>query len=194
MTTFLAQTLIDQGYIGATGATPYRPATTEQVDVLRSISDQSFAGLVSGVPSPTAIHININFDGTQNNGAFVADGESSTNVWQLSKLQRDATGDLNTIYIPGIGAQTLPSGTLDANGNPAPGSSPSNWESTPWKAGEIGNVALEGAYFGLIDRVSAVLLENPNAEIALNLAGFSRGSAEAVAFANLLNERGIVHW
>jgi hypothetical protein len=191
VTTYLAPTLVDQGYAGSTAGTPYKPPTADQLTQLQTIYGTSFSGQVSSAASATAIHININFDGTQNNGAYPASGESPTNVWQLAKLQTEVADQRNIIYQSGVGAQTVPSGTLDANGNPAPGSSPSNWESTPWKAGEIGKAILENAYVQLTDRIEAIRSENPNAEIALNLAGFSRGSAEAVAFANLVNERGI---
>ncbi|TXT37571.1 MAG: putative histidine secretory acid phosphatase [Comamonadaceae bacterium] len=194
MTTYIAQTLIDQGYTGATGTTPYKPATAGQITQLQNIYNKSFAGQVTGTASTNAIHININFDGTQNNGKILLPGDvSETNVWKLSDLQRNAGDQRNTIYESGIGAQTVKSGTLDANGNPAPGSSPSDWESTPWKAGEVGNAILDSAYKRLTARVAAILADpnTANAEIALNLAGFSRGSAEAVAFANLLNQRGI---
>ena len=96
MTTYLAQSLIDQGYTGATGTTPYRPATTGQLALLQSLYNQSLAGQASSTASSSAIHININFDGTQNNGTFTAPGESSTNVWSLSELQKLA-GDQSNI-------------------------------------------------------------------------------------------------
>jgi hypothetical protein len=44
MTTYLAPTLVDQGYTGATGNTPFKPATAGQITQLRHIDNQSFAG------------------------------------------------------------------------------------------------------------------------------------------------------
>jgi hypothetical protein len=192
MSNELSITLQAQGYTGATAGTPYKPTTEAQRQTLQELYNRSFTGQVQSPPSSQAVHLNVNFDGTQNS-EFPVPGESRTNVWQLQNLQQSAVDvdRLNTIYERGIGAQTVLTGTLDANGNPAPGSSTSNWESTPWKAGEIGNQILESAYVKLSRRVAAILAENPNAEIALNLSGFSRGSAQAVAFGNLLNERGI---
>jgi predicted RNA-binding protein with TRAM domain len=190
-TPYLAPTLQDQGYTGATGTTPYKPATTQQVDTLQSLYNNSPVANAPQVVSATATVININFDGTKNNGEFPAPGETSTNVFELARLQREAGNPNNTIYLPGVGAQTVPVGTLDANGNPAPGSSPSNWDSIPFNAGDVANSIVKDAYTQLTDRVGAILSENPNAEISLNLSGFSRGGAEATAFANYVNEHGI---
>ena len=190
-TPYLAPTLKDQGYTGATGTTPYKPATTQQVYALQGLYNNSPAANAPQVVSTTATVININFDGTKNNGDFPASGEASTNVFELTRLQREVSNPSNTIYLPGVGSQTVPTGTLDANGNPAPGSSPSNWDSIPFNAGDIANSIVEDAYFRLTTRVATILAENPNAEISLNLSGFSRGGAEAVAFANYVNEHGI---
>ena len=190
-TPYLAPMLQEQGYTGATGTTPYKPATTQQVDALKGLYNNSSAANTPQVVSFTATVININFDGTKNNGEFPASGESATNVYELSKLQMDANGKANTIYLPGVGAQIVRTGTLDANGNPAPGSSPSNWDSIPSNAGGLANGIVERAYQQLSTRVTAILADNPNAEISLNLSGFSRGGAQAVAFANYVNERGI---
>lgn len=68
MTTYLAPALVDQGYTGSTAGTPYKPPTADQLTQLQTIYGTSFSGQVSSAPSATAIHININFDGTQNNG------------------------------------------------------------------------------------------------------------------------------
>ena len=112
-TTYLAPNLKDQGYTGATGTTPYKPANTQQVDALRNFYNNSPVANAPQVVSATAIVININFDGTKNNGEFPAPGESSTNIAKLSNLQKETNGVDNTIYLPGVGAQTVPTGTLD---------------------------------------------------------------------------------
>lgn len=92
----------------------------------------------------------------------------------------------------GVGAQTAPTEAVHPlTGNPVPEASISNLQALPMNAGAASTVILEKAYDQLRERVNAVLADNPNAEISLNLSGFSRGGAQAVAFANLLNERGI---
>jgi hypothetical protein len=179
MTTYLSPELVDLGYTGVTGTTPYQPSTAQQVTALQNLYANALSGSALTASAPNATHININFDGTQNNRDFPAEGEVMTNIGQIAGLQEKGADQRNTIYMPGIGAQTSADG------------SPSNLESTPWKAGEIGNQILEDAYRLLTNRVSEILLADPNAPIEINLAGFSRGGAEAVAFANLLNERGI---
>ncbi len=190
-TTYIAPTLKDQGYTGASGTTPYKPPTATQQGTLQDLSTNA---AVTGVPRTVATNatvLNINFDGTQNNGQFPAKGEVPTNVSQLSDLQVKANGSANTIYMPGVGAQTKPSDAKDANGNPAPGSNASSWDSLPSNAGKISNSILADAYQQLSDRVRAIQQDNPDAPISINLSGFSRGGAEAVAFANMLNERGL---
>lgn len=54
MTTYLAPQLIDQGYIGATGTTPYRLATASQFSQLQSNYNFSFAGRVLRTVSSSA--------------------------------------------------------------------------------------------------------------------------------------------
>ena len=110
---YLAPTLQDQGYTGATGTTPYKPATTQQVNALQDLYNNSPTANAQQVVSATATVININFDGTKNNGQFPASGEASTNVFELTRLQREVSNPNNTIYLPGVGAQTVPTGTLD---------------------------------------------------------------------------------
>ena len=193
-TPFLAQSLKDKGYTGVTGSTPYKPATPEQTATLQNIYNDKSVTTVPRTVSPTAISLNVNFDGTHNNGLYPATGESATNIFELSKLQGKAPGANpdNTIYLPGVGAQTVPSDTLHpASGNPSLDASPSNLTALPINAGPAAINIVNDAYFKLETRITAILAENPNAEIAINLAGFSRGGAEAVAFANMLNERGI---
>lgn len=189
-TQYLSASLKDEGYTGSSAGMPYKPVTESQAAILRDLYSYGFGGQIVSAASARATHINISFDGTQQ-GEFTVSGESRSNAWVLGDLQTKVGEKLNTIYQEGIGAQTVPAGTLDANGNPAHGSSPSNWESTPWKAGEAAQEILLNAYRRLEIRVNTILADNPSAEMALNLTGFSRGGAEAVAFANMLNERGI---
>lgn len=191
-TSYIAPILVENGYTGATGTTPHRTSDTTQVSTLQNLYANALAGQTI-TKSNSTVQINLNFDGTQNNRDYPdkKNGESQTNVANLDDLQTRSGNGLNTFYFSGIGAQTVPTGTLLPNGNLDPQSSPSNLQSTPWRAGELGNGILEDAYIRLTRRVTTVLTADPDAQIALNLSGFSRGSAEAVAFANLVNERGI---
>lgn len=77
---YLALSLKDQGYTGATGTTPYRPATPDQVGTLQEQYSHSFTSSAPVVVPRKTVVLSFNFDGTQNNGAFPAPGESPTNV------------------------------------------------------------------------------------------------------------------
>jgi hypothetical protein len=190
----LANKLKDLGYVGVTGDTPYKLPTPDQLSELRRIYDDKSLTNAPRVVQSTDINLNVNFDGTHNNGLYPAKGESPTNIHELSKLQRLAQGANpdNTIYMPGVGAQTLPTGTIDPKtGRVADEASPSLWKALPIPAGNEAKAILEKAYDQLKERINATLADNPKASIYINLTGFSRGAAQAVAFANMLNERGI---
>lgn len=190
-TPYLAPALKDQGYTGVTGTTPYKPPTDAQLGALKDAYYNS--PNAPYVISTNAVVINVNLDGTQNNGAYPKPGESPTNVYRLWRLQNEANPDTkeNNLYYPGVGAQKVDSDTKLENGAPAPGSSPSNWESTPIKAGAIANEIVQRAYVDVVKRVEAILDANPNAEISINLSGFSRGGVQDFALANLIDKRGI---
>ncbi|RYD66962.1 MAG: hypothetical protein EOP84_30855, partial [Verrucomicrobiaceae bacterium] len=153
-TPYLAPSLKNQGYTGATGTTPYRPVAAEQVRALQEQYRNSFASGGPLIAPSNTVVVSVNFDGTHNNGAFPAPGESPTNVYRLVQLQQDAGNSRNTFYYPGVGAQTLPTGTLDANGRPAPGTSPSTWDALPSNAGDIANGIVEEAYRDITRRVA----------------------------------------
>ncbi len=187
---YLAPSLRNDGFIGVTGTTPYRAPTADQLNTLRQAYENSFNPPISTRLPAGAIILSFNFDGTQN-GLYPATGESRTNVYQLSELLKDGNGRENTFYFPGIGAQTLPSGTLDVDGRPASGSSPSNWDSVPFRAGEKANLIVERAIFELETRVNAIRAENPDADIRIVTTSHSRGGPQTAAFATAINERGI---
>jgi hypothetical protein len=86
----LASSLVDKGYTGVTGNTPYKPATPEQAATLQNIYNDKSVTTVPRTVSANAISLNVNFDGTHNNGAYPAVGESPTNIFELSKLQGKA--------------------------------------------------------------------------------------------------------
>ena len=136
----ITQTLMQQGYIGATGTTPYTASSAAQVATLQNQYNSALNGQT--ISRSSAIQLTLNFDGTQNNREFLAAGESQTNVASLYLRQREVNED-NSFYYTGVGAQTVSSDALLPNGNPDPRSSPSNLESTPWRAGEIGNEIID---------------------------------------------------
>ena len=138
---YLTQALIDAGYTGATGSTPYQLSTAQQVTTLQTQYANALSGQTLTTSAPGTVQININFDGTQNNRSYPAEGEVMTNIGQLAGLQAGIGNPerfANTIYMPGVGAQ------ISADG------SPSNWESTPWKAGENANSIINNAYDQLV--------------------------------------------
>jgi hypothetical protein len=145
----LASSLVDKGYTGVTGSTPYKPATSEQTATLQSIyNDKSVTTVPRTIPS-TAISLNVNFDGTHNNGLYPATGESPTNIFQLADLQSKASGadKANTMYFSGVGAQTMPSNAVHpVTGNPMNEASPSLIPALPENAGKAATVILEKAF------------------------------------------------
>ena len=184
-TPYLASGLKQEGFTGVTGTTPYKPVSPEGVQALQNLYNNPPIQTVKPVISAGAQVININLDGTQNNGDFPATGESPTNVFELSKLHAQTYGKDNTIYLPGVGA---PQGTPGAATPSVPAS---NWDSINRNAAPIANAIVSRAYDLLISRVAEILQQNPNAEISINLSGFSRGAAQAVALANEIQARGI---
>jgi hypothetical protein len=184
-TPYLARSLQQQGFTGVTGSTPYKSVSPEGVQALQSLYYQPPLQNVKPVITNHAEVININLDGTQNNGSFPAPGESPTNVFQLAQQHIRAFGEENTIYRPGVGA---PQG---APGAAKPDVPASNWDSMNHNAAPIANAIVLDAYDRLSRRVTEIRQQDPNAEISINLCGFSRGAAQAVALANLIQERGI---
>ena len=182
---YLAPNLKQEGYVGVTGRTPYKPVSDAGVQALQNLCSQPPLHGVQRVVWPGATVINIGLDGTQNNGWFPALGESPTNVFQMSQMQRDAFGEDNTLYFPGVGAPT------GVPGMETPDVQASKLESTPHAAGVIAKKIVADAYDRLTARVREIHAQNPDAEISINLSGFSRGAAQAVDLANLIEERGI---
>lgn len=172
---YLAPALAGQGYTGATGTTPYKPATATQLEQLQSLYGTAFSNVVKQAPAGST-QLTLNFDGTQNNRDVVPGGYVATNIGTLNDLLPTNRAK----YQIGIGADGV-----------VPGSVESDLQSTPFTAGPIGQAIVERAYGQLLTMVDATLRADPNAKIELNLTGFCRGGAVAVAFANLVQERGI---
>jgi hypothetical protein len=182
---YLADSLREAGFIGVTGRTPYRPVSAPGVQYLHELSVHPPLEGVDRVVAPDAAVISVLFDGTLDNGWFPAPGAVPTNVFRLSRLQAQALGVSNTFYRPGIGA---------AEGSPGAGRPDvpaRTWEALPVPAGEAGQRSVEQTYAQLLARVQEVRAEAPGAPISIHLAGFSRGAAQAVALANLIDARGV---
>ena len=182
---YLAPDLKQEGYVGVTGRTPYKPMSDAGVHNLQKLYSQPPLYGVERVVQSRATVINIHMDGTQNNGWFPAPGESPTNVFRIAQLHENLYGRQNTIYLPGVGA---PQGTPGADQPEKPAS---KQDSMPGAAGPIAKGIVLDAYKRLSDRVREIRTQNPDAEISINLSGFSRGAAQAVDLANLMEERGI---
>ncbi len=182
---YLASSLQGEGYIGATGRTPFRPVTGQTLEVLRELYEQPPLHGVQRVIEPGAQVISVLLDGTHNNGWFPAPGESSTNVFQLARHLKEQYGEDNAIYLPGIGA---PQGMPGAERPDQPAEAVA---ALPQNAGPIAQSIIERAYESLNNRVQAIREQDPQAPISINLVGFSRGGAQAVALANLIDERGL---
>ena len=186
-----APSLQEMGFDGVTGNTPYRRATPAQVSAIEAEREAARSYPVNRTTSSSATVINVNFDGTHNNGAYPAPGEFPTNVFRLSQLQSQRGDAANTIYLPGPGAQLNPAGAVDANGMPLPYTRPSNWDALPMNAGRLLNASAEVAYERVAARVAEIRANDPNAEIAINGSAFSRGNVALIGLFNLLHERGI---
>ncbi len=80
---YLSRELANLGYTGVTGTTPYQPSTAQQVATLRYLYTNALSGRSLTTAAPDAVQLNINFDGTQNNRDFPAEGEEMTNVRRI---------------------------------------------------------------------------------------------------------------
>jgi hypothetical protein len=60
---YISPSLAQQGYTGSTGSTPYRPATTDQLEQLQALYGTPFSNGVSRAPDG-AVQLTLNFDGT----------------------------------------------------------------------------------------------------------------------------------
>jgi hypothetical protein len=74
--------------------------------------------------STTAFNFFAAFDGTNNdrNNLALSGDSYPTNIARLEDSAREAGA--TSKYYPGVGAQTVPAGTLDANSNPVLGGYP----------------------------------------------------------------------
>lgn len=130
----------------------------------------------TGKKNPNLKVFVVHFDGTQNDRENVPDGESETLVSKsFAKHRASSDGNIRSRYYRGVGTTKLPITRLiqSATG-----------------MGCISNA--EQAHADLVKQSEAWRLENPRVEIHVHVVGFSRGSATALHFLNLVDQRGAV--
>ena len=95
MPTYIAPILQQQGYIGATGTTPYQGSSAAQVSTLQNQASNALVGQTITQASAGRTQLSVNFDGTQNNSAYVPSAEFQTNVANLFERQQRGGNPLN---------------------------------------------------------------------------------------------------
>ena len=161
-------------------STPIIPLSAAQKEVwLDAASELAQAPLSPGSTDGNNPHRRtyvVAFDGTWNDRAHVKPGESPTNPAQLeAELSQHYNGTtLTGRYYRGVGTQeNALMVKLDG--------------ATGFSAGQIA----EQAYHDFERTAKAWITADPQAEIGLVIVGFSRGSASARHFMNLVDERGV---
>ncbi len=79
--TYINSSLRAQGYTGATGNTPYKPATPQQLEALRQVYDNPAIAATRQVVSSGAVVLNVNFDGTHHNTSEPDNGVMHLPTW-----------------------------------------------------------------------------------------------------------------
>jgi len=117
------------------------------------------------------------FDGTNNDKDDLAGDAYCTNVGQLwQQYGADRPDNLQGGYYPGLGT----------NGRPTR----ETWMSSAVTVGIIESA--KKAYIDYARAASSWLAAHPRASVSVMLAGFSRGTASAAIFSQLLYKRGLV--
>jgi Uncharacterized alpha/beta hydrolase domain (DUF2235) len=125
------------------------------------------------VANPNQKLFHVSFDGTWNDRDRQTIG---TNPAEMQRLMEPTLGEGGkAIYKTGIGAQGGPGSVIDGSVN----------------AGAAATTIVSNAYEEFSNQVRAWKQENPNAEVVVSLAGFSRGGAQALDFANRLQIEGV---
>ena len=153
---------------------------SQQTAALPNLRDAMAGAGTQG--ATTAFNFFAAFDGTNNdrNNLALSGDPYPTNIADLQKQAKSMESDLfRTEYYPGVGTGEDRGGTINAGVAP----------NAPIQATAL------NAYEDFRDAAVKYLRENPNAtveDISASVAGFSRGGATAVKFAQLVNERGLV--
>jgi Uncharacterized alpha/beta hydrolase domain (DUF2235) len=161
----------------AADGSPARRATAHEIarleNVMQRIRETDFVKVFDPVANPDQKLFHVSFDGTWNN----RDKQTvATNPAELQRLMEAPPGnDGKSIYKTGIGTQGWPRNVVDGSVN----------------AGAAATRIVSNAYEELSNQVRAWKQENPNTEVVVSLAGFSRGGAQALNFANKLQNEGV---
>jgi hypothetical protein len=159
---------------------PIIPLTPEQkaswLDAISTIHDASVPQDANPAQDPHKRVYFVAFDGTWNDRNHLKPGETPTNPAQLeTELSKHYDGaHLTGKYYPGVGTQE---GSLMMAIDGATGYS-------------AGNIA-EQAYTDFEKQAQSWISQDPKSNIEVVVVGFSRGSASARHFMNLVDERGI---
>ena len=156
---------------------PARPATPHEVALLENavvrIQQTDFPQVLDLQNNPNQRLLHISFDGTWND----RDQQPlDTNPAELERLiSRDIGSSGRTLYMTGIGSSGGVSSVIDGSVN----------------AGAAGTAIVNDAYARLRDQVLSWQQQNPDVQVVVSLAGFSRGGAQALDLANRLQNEGI---
>ncbi|MEO8844775.1 MAG: DUF2235 domain-containing protein [Kofleriaceae bacterium] len=123
--------------------------------------------------NPNLVQIEISFDGTGE------DREQTPDITDSNPARLDEGFEGPKHYEPGV-ASSPQKGLLGGIAN--------NYE---FATGAGFQNRIDSAYENLVTQINTIKGGNPAAEVVLVLAGFSRGAAEARAFVNELNKRGV---
>lgn len=158
---------------------PARPATPHEIALLDNavarIQQTDFPQTVDLQNNPNQRLIHVSFDGTWN----LRDSQPfGTNPDELEGLISQANDEsVKTLYMEGIGTS---GGRVTAV---VDGSV---------RAGTAGSEIVDKAYAQIRGQIVSWHETNPDAEIVVSLAGFSRGGPQALDLANRLQELGIL--
>jgi hypothetical protein len=157
---------------------PARPATPQELALLENavtrIQQTEFPQVLDLQSNPNQRLFHVSFEGTWND----RDQQPiDTNPAELQRLLERSLGTAGRpLYLPGIGSQ---------------GSSVSNVADGSVNAGPAAVEIVDRAYTQFSDQVARWARENPGTEVVVSLAGFSRGGAQALDFANRLQSEGV---
>ena len=161
----------------AADGTPRRPVTAEEAaritGALNAVRQADFPKTFDPTGNPNQKLFHASLDGTWNDrNKQVID----SNPAELQRLvEQSIGGSGESIYKAGVGSQGGIGGIYDGGPN----------------AGNAAKAIVNEVYGQFRDQVVTWKQANPSAEIVVSLAGFSRGSAEVLDFANKLQREGV---
>jgi hypothetical protein len=156
------------------------PLTTAQketwLNAASTLSQLPIPSNLSATDDPHRRIYVVSFDGTWNDRDHLQNGETATNPAQLeAELSKHYDGThMAGHYYPGVGTQESPL-MMKIDG------------ATGFSAGQIA----ERAYSDFEKQSKTWIAQDPKADVDVVVMGFSRGSASARHFMNLVDERGV---